>query len=103
VFKKAIFIYGCIITLRKVASKWAQGNVPVLKIMLLEVSGRGEDLLAFQMGALQHARGAGLMSQNVRLKFEAAAFDDLAAKMALKLPSIEFSDILLYDEIFMFS
>jgi hypothetical protein len=36
---KVNFISGRMITLWKVASKWAKGDVPVPKIMLLEVSG----------------------------------------------------------------
>jgi hypothetical protein len=100
VSKDAIFIFGCKITLWKVASEWAKGNVPVLGSVLLEVSGRGEGLIATVKGALEHTWGLGLVFQHMFLKVWSVSFDYLTTELALKLISFDLADILLMEDSF---
>jgi hypothetical protein len=101
VTKKVFTHSGRIIAQWKVAREWAKGNVPMLGSVLLEVSGRGEGLLAFPIGALEHARCICLVIQHMCLKVCSFTFDDFAAAMALKLIGIEFRLILSEEESFM--
>jgi hypothetical protein len=100
VSKDAIFIFGCIITLWKVAREWAKRNVPVIGSVLLEVSSQGESLLETPEDALNDARGVCLVFHHMFLKVWSVSFDHLATELALKLLSIEFRGILLDEERF---
>jgi hypothetical protein len=100
VFQKARFITRRVNTPWKVADKWAKGNVPVLKSVLLEASGWGEGLLTTPEDAFEHARGLSLMFHLMSLNFCSVSFYDFAAELALALVSIWFRDILLGKERF---
>jgi hypothetical protein len=100
VSKEDIILSGRIITLWKVTSKWAKGNVPVLESVLLEVCGQGEGLLASPEDAFEHARGLCLVFQHMFLKVWSVSFDHLAAELALVILSIEFRLMLLEEERF---
>jgi hypothetical protein len=99
VSKEVIILSGRIITLWKVASERAKGNIPVLGSMCLQVSGRGKGLLATLEDALDDARGLSLVFHQMCLKAP-LFFYSLTTELALKLIGIEFRLILLEVESF---